>query len=213
MVNRWWGVMLGRGLVHPVDKMDSGHPPSHPELLDWLAEDYRQSDYDNRRLMRAILRSRAYQSVASGANPADSFAHGMVKPLGAEALLRSWSQILNPKLNQDLGSAIRRHFPEILAEEEQTTLKQTLMLSNHPRWNEFFQFESDSIGESLKNLDRENPEQTCTQIFLVALGREPTEEEMGKIVSILKSQDREWQESVQHVLWALLTSAEFRFNH
>ncbi|MEM7559244.1 MAG: DUF1549 domain-containing protein [Planctomycetota bacterium] len=213
MVNRWWGLLLGRGMVHPVDKMDSGHAPSHPELLDWLADDYRKSGYDNRRLMRAILRSRAYQSVSSGVSPADSFAHGLVKPLSAEALLRSWSQILNPQLNQNLGSTIRQHFPEILAEEEQTTLKQTLMLSNHPGWNKFFQFESDSVGESLKNLDRENPEQACKQIFLVAYGREPTEAEMEKIVSVLKSEDREWQKSVQQVLWALLTSAEFRFNH
>ncbi len=213
MVNRWWGLMLGRGLVHPVDKMDSGHPPSHPELLDWLAEDYRQSGYDNRRLLQALLRSHAYQSVASGAGPPDSFANGLVKPLSAEALLRSWSQILNPKLNQDLGSTIRQHFPEILAEEEQTTLKQTLMLSNHSRWNEFFRFESDSVGESLRNLERENPEQACTQIFLVAFGREPTEAEMKKVVSILKSKETEWQRSVQQILWALLTSAEFRFNH
>ena len=50
MVNRVWAMLFGRGLVHPVDLMDSKHPPSHPELLDWLARDFERNGYDVKRL-------------------------------------------------------------------------------------------------------------------------------------------------------------------
>jgi hypothetical protein len=43
MVNRVWAMLLGRGLVLPVDLMDSKHPPTHPELLEWLARDFERS--------------------------------------------------------------------------------------------------------------------------------------------------------------------------
>ena len=61
MVNRLWGWMYGRGLVHPVDALDSFHPASHPGLLDWLARDFEHSKYDVRRLLRHLALSRAYQ--------------------------------------------------------------------------------------------------------------------------------------------------------
>ena len=61
MVNRVWAMLFGRGLVHPVDLMDSKHPPSHPELLDWLARDFEKSGYDVKRLIRALCNTKAYQ--------------------------------------------------------------------------------------------------------------------------------------------------------
>ncbi|MEZ5305125.1 MAG: DUF1549 domain-containing protein, partial [Verrucomicrobiales bacterium] len=42
-VNRLWAMFLGRGIVHPVDQMDSAHPASHPELLRWLGDDFARS--------------------------------------------------------------------------------------------------------------------------------------------------------------------------
>jgi hypothetical protein len=63
-VNRFWALLMGRGLVHPVDRIDSQHPPSHPELLDWLARDFERSGYDVNRLVRAIVLSRPYQLEA-----------------------------------------------------------------------------------------------------------------------------------------------------
>lgn len=54
MVNRMWGWMMGRGLVHPVDAIDSYHPASHPELLDWLSQDFAKSGYDVRRLIKGL---------------------------------------------------------------------------------------------------------------------------------------------------------------
>jgi hypothetical protein len=62
IVNRLWQKFLGRGLVEPVDEMEQ--PAWHPDLLDWLAEDFTSHGYDLKHTMRVILTSRAYQSPA-----------------------------------------------------------------------------------------------------------------------------------------------------
>src|SRR6185503_20779223 len=70
MVNRVWAMLFGRGLIHPVDLMDSKHPPSHPELLDWLASDFERSGYDVKRLFRTLCNSKAYQLDSRMSRPA-----------------------------------------------------------------------------------------------------------------------------------------------
>lgn len=62
IVNRYWKLLFGRGLVEPVDDMDS--EPWHPDLLDWLASDFAANGYDLQRLLRTITTSRAYQMAA-----------------------------------------------------------------------------------------------------------------------------------------------------
>jgi mono/diheme cytochrome c family protein len=59
VVNRLWAELMGRGLVEPVDEMDT--PAWNRDLLDWLAEDFAENGYDLKRTMRWILTSRAYQ--------------------------------------------------------------------------------------------------------------------------------------------------------
>jgi len=62
IVNRVWARLLGRGLVADVDDMD-GEPWS-PELLDWLAADFVEHNYDLKHLIATIMTSRAYQLPA-----------------------------------------------------------------------------------------------------------------------------------------------------
>jgi hypothetical protein len=59
-VNRMWSALLGRGIVQPADEMNDHNAPSHPELLDWLAEDFAAHNYDVRREVRGIVLSRVY---------------------------------------------------------------------------------------------------------------------------------------------------------
>ncbi len=62
IVNRVWKRLFGRGLVEPVDDMDSR--PWYPALLDWLACDFVEHGYDLQHLLRRILTSRTYQMPA-----------------------------------------------------------------------------------------------------------------------------------------------------
>ena len=68
LVNRIWGHLLGRGLVDPVDDMRETNPPSNPELLDALAQDFIKHKFDVKHIIRTICNSRTYQ-LSSTPNP------------------------------------------------------------------------------------------------------------------------------------------------
>ncbi len=69
-VNHFWQVMFGDGLVRtPEDFGSQGDPPTHPELLDWLAQDFMNHGWDVRRLLKQIAMSATYrQSSAASAD-------------------------------------------------------------------------------------------------------------------------------------------------
>jgi hypothetical protein len=60
-VNRFWFMMMGRGLVQPLDLMHGDNPASHPELLEFLVDDFIAHKFDVKRLLREIALSEAYQ--------------------------------------------------------------------------------------------------------------------------------------------------------
>ncbi len=95
-VNRFWFLMMGRGLVHPLDMDHSGNPPSHPELLDLLTREFATSGFDVKRLLREIAVSETYQrssrapaGIDVAKVPPQSYRLGLLKPLSAEQL--AWS--------------------------------------------------------------------------------------------------------------------------
>ena len=53
-VNRIWAQFLGRGLIHPVDNLAASNPPSHPELLAEMTEEFVERGYDIRWLIREL---------------------------------------------------------------------------------------------------------------------------------------------------------------
>jgi hypothetical protein len=64
-VNRYWQLMFGRGLVSTPDDFGlQGAFPSHPELLDWLAIEFRESGWDVRALLKSIVLSKTYRQSA-----------------------------------------------------------------------------------------------------------------------------------------------------
>jgi ubiquinone/menaquinone biosynthesis C-methylase UbiE len=70
IVNRYWQLLFGAGIVRtPEDFGVQGEPPTHPELLDWLAVDLQQSGWDLKRLLRLLVTSRAYRQ-SSAVTPA-----------------------------------------------------------------------------------------------------------------------------------------------
>ena len=89
-VNRIWGYLMGLGLIEPLDDIRAGNPPSNPELLDWLTQDFVESGFDTRHLIRTICKSRVYQlSIETNEWNEDdqiNFSHATPKRLPAEVL-------------------------------------------------------------------------------------------------------------------------------
>lgn len=90
-VNRIWGHFFARGIVDPVDDFRSTNPPTHPELLAALAEDFRMHNHDLRRLMRTIVLSRSYQTShkpnATNRDDVTNYSRSLSRGLDAEVLL------------------------------------------------------------------------------------------------------------------------------
>src|SRR5262249_38893530 len=96
-VNRIWSNLLGRGIIDPVDDIRSSNPPSNPALLDALARDFVEHQFDQRHIIRTILNSRTYQLAArtlpSNAEDKQNFSHFLPRRLTAEQLVDSLNQI------------------------------------------------------------------------------------------------------------------------
>jgi len=70
IANRLWALMMGRGLVDPVDELHSDNPPAYPALLHLLAEEFVAMKFDVRAFVRELALSRAYQrSIEIAATP------------------------------------------------------------------------------------------------------------------------------------------------
>ena len=92
-VNRTWAHFLGRGFVEPVDDFGPHNPPSHPELLDQLAKEFKASGYSVKKLCRWIANSRAYQQSSVKAKPTEKeeglFCQMQLKPMTPEQFFDS----------------------------------------------------------------------------------------------------------------------------
>ncbi len=76
-VNRFWQMLFGEGLVRSLgDFGRQGAFPSHPDLLDWLAREFVESQWNVKQLLKTILRSRTYQQSS-----ADARRHAEADPL------------------------------------------------------------------------------------------------------------------------------------
>jgi WD40 repeat protein len=97
-VNRLWSYLLGAGLIEPVDDLRAGNPPSNPELLDYLTEEFVASGFDTRKIVRLICNSRTYQlSVETNplnADDARHYSHARARRLPAEVLFDAIHYVL-----------------------------------------------------------------------------------------------------------------------
>jgi hypothetical protein len=243
LVNRLWKQLLGRGLVEPVDQMHAANPASHPALLDTLADDFAGHQFDVRRLMGAILHSETYlrssRWTSTGERPRDAtYAAALLKPLTPTQLTTSvavatgnYAQF-HKRLEQDkekrkLGEVTPAVTRRLFAREREVqefaqrfrgasdafdaSASHALFLTYHPLVTKQLQPTSGNRLERLvKNTDAKS---ALDDAYLSVLSRAPTDEERTAFEQFRAASKlppaQQWQEFV----WALLCSAEFRFNH
>ncbi|HEY2586043.1 MAG TPA: DUF1553 domain-containing protein [Tepidisphaeraceae bacterium] len=237
IVNRVWGELMGRGIVHPVDDFRASNPPSNERLLDELAKDFVDHGYDLKQLIRTIMRSRVYQlsSTPSDSNLADTrnFSRSYRRRLPAEVLLDAVSdctgvpdsfdglppgsramQTWNNKLPSNFLDAFGR--PNSSADcpcerDRGTSVVQALHLMNSERLEAKIADPAGRVAALVKS-DR-SPEQIVTELYLTAYSRLPNQEELAAACAAFKSPGATRQTAAEDVLWALINSAEFVFNH
>lgn len=226
MANRLWALLMGRGLVHPFDEMDSAHTVAHPELLDLLAEDFEQHGFDIRRTLKAIANTRAYQRSSdkpAGVDDPSSFAWYLERPLTAEQFSRSLQVALTgPRdLPRELTAAIRKAIPDVLPDEVVTGIAEPLFLSNSPVFQGWLHEASEGSHPLAAMAGLPTVQDTAEALFVATLGRQPQPDEELTVVGFLRggataaetdqlARDRG---RLSYAAWAVVTSAEFRLNH
>ena len=222
-VNRAWAMLFGRGLVHPVDRMDSAHPASHPDLLEWLAQDFEQNGYNVRRLIRNLAFTRTYQLDSKPAGhgikpPPEAFVCAMEKPLSAEALCRSMLVATGQGPDADGGfpdfekgkAQFAEVFPDLFPVEFNANLKQALFLTNNRFFDDLLKPQTNNLTGRL--LAIQSPRDRVKEAFLAVLGRAPDAKELKRGTEYLTRRSAKPEAAIQQTVWALLTSAEFRFS-
>jgi len=103
--NRMWSYMLGLGIIDPVDDIRAGNPPTNPELLKRLTDEFVASGFNTQELVRTICKSRVYQhSINSNKwNDDDkiNFSHAIPRRLSAEVLLDTIHTATGAKIRFD----------------------------------------------------------------------------------------------------------------
>ncbi len=213
-VNHTWALLMGRGIVHPVDEMNSKNPPSHPALLDWLAEDFRSHGYDVRRVIRTIVLSRAYQLAAwagpASAPPAEAFAAAAERPLTAEAMARSARLVAGQSADEaPLRKVMCETFPDVLPRVTRATIQQAMFLGNSAPFTSLF-----TPGVSTAPfMALPNTEEKVRAIFRRALLREPDATELSHALHCLDAHPDQAESASAQLLWALVSGPEFLTNH
>lgn len=229
IVNRMWHRFFGMGLVNPLDQMHSENPPSHPELLTWLAKDTAAHGYDLKRLIRGIVMSQAYSRSSrypsESAPEAKLFAVAKLKPLTPMQLATSLKiaasdpAVFTAKKTVDLEKQIEqmessaRGFASLIAqptENFQIGVGEALLFSNGDRLMKEFLTDNGVLGK-VKALKDEKA--AIALLVKSAYGRAPTAEETAAMTAYVKKRSDRPAEAYRQLLWVLVTSPEFRFNY
>ncbi len=242
LVNRLWQQFFGRGLVHPVDQIHSANPPTLPGLLEWLAEDFVTSGYNVKRLVGAIVTSRAYQLSSRWEQPTPLPSEGdfAVMRLGLLTPRQYAFSVLVATGRADFGeaTAIEKRAEQLAGSLGSKRISQYLTVEQQ-------------AAELLANLDPAQDGQTSAAEALFLSNnpavqklfaaeektlaarlavleqppriaeaairgvycRAPFAGEVDHLASWVQQQTSPRQQTCEQLVWVLVTSAEFRFKH
>jgi hypothetical protein len=226
IVNRVWKHFMGRGFVEEVDDFRITNPPTHPALLDALAADFIRHRFDMRHLMRTILNSGAYQlsSEPNESNRGDTinYSHFRMRRLMAETMLDAMSQL----------AGVEEKFPGYPPGTRAMQVYSgagSYMLSSFGRLNRDIICERDALPDMAQTMHMISgntiqkkvtsarfdltltDEALAERIYLTALARKPRPDETQALREALSRSDR--QSVYQDLLWAILNSKEFLYQH
>lgn len=236
VVNRYWGYLLGRGLVHPIDDLSTTNPPVFPSVLDALTADFVAHQYDLKHLLRTIASSRVYQ-LASDIEPAIDaegkyFTRRIPFRLPAEVLLDAVNQAAGTReafANLPEGtraitlpdSNVDSYFLTTFGRPRRTStcecdrmnrldLSQVLHLANGEAIHGKVTAAGGRVAKLLET--KSDDAKVVEELYLATLSRMPSDGERkaaGKYIASVPSR----KEAVEDLLWALLNCSEFVMNH
>lgn len=235
-VNRYWSDMMGRGLVEPVDDLRATNPPTHPELMEALTDDFVKHGYDVKHLIRTICTSKVYQlaSRAKSAMDRDNvfYTYRKYQRLPAPVLLDALNFATGtteefeglPRGTRAISlpdPGIRSHFLETFgrsarsspcecATTSQPDLAQALHLINSQVIESKL---SASTGRIQTLLKRDaSDKDIIDELFLVTWSRHPKDAESQAARKFLNEAPTR-QAGCEDLLWTLLNATAFSFGH
>lgn len=248
LVNRYWAHFLGRGIVDMPDDLRVTNPPSNPELLEALAQDFVEHKFDLKHLVRTICTSKAYQlsSAPNEYNQKDrqNFARFYPRRLPAEVMLDALDQITgvrSPLGGRDAAiraidlpdESVKNPLLDVFGKPSRgsacecervsaATLSQSLFLITSKEMNDKLK-DSRSRAAQLASDSRPRADR-IKEMFLWVYARYPNADELraaeafltreeGKLQGPAKTQPKARQVAYEDLLWALLNTKEFLFNH
>jgi len=237
LVNRYWKHFFSRGLVDPEDDMRVTNPATNEELLNALANDFIKSGFDIKHLVRTICTSKTYQlsSLPNDYNAGDkqNYSRYYPKRLPAEVLLDSIDDVTGSKTQfAGLPQSVRAiqlpdtgfnsYFLTVFGKPENSSacecersseanLAQSLHLLNS---SEVQGKLSSNTGRAavLAGEKERAREDKVRELYLRVYSREPQGDELAVAAKHLeKSPDEKL--ALEDILWALVNTKEFLFNH
>jgi hypothetical protein len=236
MANRLWAHYFGRGLVEPIDDLRLTNPATNEPLLNELAKHLRDSKYDLKAFTRTLLNSRLYQlaSTTTASNAADeqNFSHAAYKALPAEVLLDSigqatgtpevfngWPeghravQIWDNKLPHYFFRIFGRPVRATVCECERSnepSISQALHLMNSPEIAAKIRSRTGHAATIAKQ--PLSAADALDELFLSVLARYPKAAEKEQLLPEFAATD-DRRVLCEDIVWVLLNSKEFLYNH
>ncbi len=220
VVNRLWWTMMGRGLVEPLDLHHVDNPPSHPELLELLADEFVKHQFDIRWLLRELALTQTYQRGSAmpeghaAASTIPDYRAAVERRLSAEQLARS---VLTATGELDRLEPLTASFTAAFANtprdpelEFVPSVKAALFVMNDDAFAECLEPREGNLTDQL--IKTPDSGKVVDQALLAILSRPPTSEERDEFVEYIDGHaDR--AAAIQNVVWSLFASTEFCLNH
>lgn len=237
IVNRMWAHFLGYGFHKPIDDVGPHNPPSHPELLDYLGDEFRDHGYDLKKLMRWITLGQPYglSSKATGRNRVDDPTKGRTARFTRFYLRQMRPEELYESLLTASNSARAEASPDVRDEERQRwvrqfviafgtddqgetstfngTVPQTLMMFNGRLTREATTIGNGGMLWELTNNSSMSVSQKINQLFMKALSRRGNKQELVAIQQLLANSSTSPIQAYQDIWWSIINSNEFILNH